>query len=817
MATPSPKTIVSDTATIGEVLGSTGEHLAAAAAMRESMTNRRARTRWYWLAALAAVGGAALVLIAYHLFGVRFPFLAGFPMLLLVPGGGGPLLLAGWGAATLSMVDSEYAQAILEGADGYRLAVFCIVTSVAAFFGERLRGIKLSTLERESRLARALARVEELHETTQAFQVQQRVERDLLEGILATSIAGVIVVDIAGAIIFANARAEEVLGLRASEMQGRRFDAPEWHHTDLDGGVFPSDRQPFAQVLRSGEAVFDVRHGIEWPDGRRKMLSINGAPLFDEHGNIEAIVFGVSDITEAIAAERELRARDQRLDQITSVMPGVVFQYARTADGDESFPYLSRLAERAVGVDVESIMRSPSLAWRRVHPDDIPGLLVSLARSQRELTQWSCDIRVIDRQKDGMWRWLSGQALPQRLADGTTIWNGVLVDVTERRRLEDELRQVQRIESVGQLAGGIAHDFNNVLTAIIGEASLLAFDAEPESEIAIGARQIRAAAESGAALSRQLLGFARRHVTAPRNVEVHAIINRAVPLIRRLLRERISLELDVAGDAGCVRVDPALFDQVLMNLAVNASDAMPGGGVLAIRCRASAAAAEMMALPNASVGAVVVFEISDTGAGMTEETRSRALEPFFTTKDAGKGSGLGLATSYGIVTQAGGTMSITSVLGQGTVVKIVLPAAEGAADAAAAPETPAADGDETLMVVDDDESVRRVTAATLRRRGYHVLEAPGGAEALRIGRALGKPVDLLVTDVVMPGMTGVTLAREYLAEALTTRVLYVSGYPEGTVTQHGIVPDGVELLTKPFDIQELSRRVRRLLDQSANS
>lgn len=777
------------------------------------MTSTRSRIRWYALAVLAAIGGASLVLIAFHEWGATFPFLAGFTMVLLVSGGVGPLLVAGWGAATLTLLDAEYARRIVLGPDGYRLTAYYTLTLVSAFIGGRLRASRLRTLERESRLAGALARVQELYATTQEFHVQHRAERDLLEGILATSIAGVIVVDVAGAIIFANARAEEVLSLQVSEMKGRRFDAPGWHHTDVDGGPWPAEQQPFAQVLRTREPVFDVRHGIEWPDGRRKVLSINGAPLFDAHGATEAIVFSVTDITGVIAAERELRARDQRLEQITSVMPGIVYQYARTADGQESFPFISRFAERAIGVDIETIMRTPAVAWSRVHPDDMPGLLESTARSQRELTPWAYDFRVIDRQLEGEWRWLSGQALPRRVADGTTIWNGVFIDVTDRRRLEDELRQVQRIESIGQLAGGIAHDFNNVLTTIIGEASLLSFDAEPGGDVAVSAGQIRAAAESGAALSRQLLGFARRHVMAPRTVEVAEIMNRAIPLIRRLLRERIDLQLDIASNAGRVRVDPALFDQVLMNLAVNASDAMPDGGVLSIRCDRRAYAESSLPLPNAPTGSIVVFEITDTGTGMTEATRLRALEPFFTTKDAGKGSGLGLATSYGIVTQAGGAMVIRSVVGQGTVVKIILPAADGSADPAIIPLAAAADGHETLMVVDDDEPVRRVTAATLRRRGYHVLEASGGLEALRIGRALGRPVDLLVTDVVMPGMTGVSLAREYLAQSLTTRVLYLSGYPEGTITHHGIVPDGVELLSKPFDIQELSRRVRSLLDQ----
>ncbi len=197
---------------------------------------------------------------------------------------------------------------------------------------------------------------------------------------------------------------------------------------------------------------------------------------------------------------------------------------------------------------------------------------------------------------------------------------------------------------------------------------------------------------------------------------------------------------------------------------------------------------------------------------MTEEVQQRALEPFFTTKAAGKGTGLGLATSFGIVAQVGGGMSITSAVGKGTTVQIVLPAAMGQADAPPPAEHLSPDGTETLMVVDDDEPVRRVTAATLRRRGYDVLEAASGDDALRIGRARAQPVDLLVTDVVMPGMTGPVLAKLYLSEQLTSRVLYLSGYPEGTITEHGYVPDGVALLSKPFDIQELSRRVRQLLD-----
>lgn len=520
-----------------------------------------------------------------------------------------------------------------------------------------------------------------------------------------------------------------------------------------------------------------------------------------------------------------IQARDERLEQITAALSGVVYQYSVDAQGRERFLYVSRGSTRQFGVDPDDLMADPGLVWRLVHPDDRASVREHVGRSFLMLTPWVQDFRIGVAHRGDGWVWVSVSAIPQRGAEpGSVIWHGIMSDATERRRVEEELRQSQRIESVGRLAGGIAHDFNNVLTAILGEASLLEFDTEPDGEVAIAAQQIRRAAESGAALSRQLLGFARRQTMMPSVLRVDQLVSRSVPLMTRMLREQVSLTLDVQDGDRCVRVDPNLFDQVLMNVAANASDAMPTGGTFSLSVC-------LIASERAREPAVVQFRLRDTGTGMPTTVRERAFEPFFTTKEVGKGTGLGLATSHGIIVQAGGTMLIESTEGQGTTILVSLPVVNEPADAA--PVVAAAApirGHETVLVVDDDPHVRRVTAATLTRFGYQVLEADGGEQALAVAMARrdaaapdtpgsdgatppSDVVDLLVTDVVMPVMGGAALAQEMRARGLTRRVLFVSGYPDGTITQHGVVPHGVELLGKPFALAELGRRVRQLLDQ----
>ncbi len=514
-------------------------------------------------------------------------------------------------------------------------------------------------------------------------------------------------------------------------------------------------------------------------------------------------------------AAAELRARDQQIARITATVPGIVFQCLWKRTGETRYLFVSERARDVFGIDPATMVADATVAWRRVHPDDAGGLLRSATASMEGFTPWRYEFRMSDTARPGAWCWVSGSAICQPGPDSNTaLFTGIFTDITDQRRFEDDLRQSQRIESLGRLAGGVAHDFNNLLTAITGETSLLEADLSDVDEIASGLRRIRSAAESGAALSKQLLGFARRQVTAPRLVDANRMLERSAPLLRRLLRETIRMELVAPPAVGMVKVDPGLFDQVLLNLAANARDAMPRGGVFRLEARRLTRSDSARSIYGSVSGdSVVEFVVSDTGLGMPDSVRERALEPFFTTKAVGEGSGLGLSTSYGIVTQARGAMVIESREGVGTTVRIALPWYDPSqAQIVETVERPSG-GTERVLVVDDDDQVRRVTALTLRRHGYDVLEARGGAEAIALARASTPPVALLVSDVVMPELSGMEVASAIRDAGLTPRVLFVSGYPEGTVTQHGVVPDGVDLLVKPYAVRDLLRRVRAALDR----
>ncbi len=664
---------------------------------------------------------------------------------------------------------------------------------------------------------RILASVRDISERKRD-QERQQAERNLLDGILATSVAGVLVLDLEGLIIFANQRAEDVLELVRSADPGRRYDEPVWHRVAIDGGPWPLDQRPYAQVQATGKPVFDVRHAIDFPDGRRLALSVNAAPLLGEDGAMRAIVVGITDITLALEAERALRERDAQLERITTAMPGMVYQYLLDSQGNARFLYVSKFAEELLNVSAAALYADSKYAFKRIHPDDRADLSRSIIASAASLQPWTYEFRLQDPLRPDVWRWISARALPERSeALDAVVWVGIMVDATERKQLETELRQAQKMESVGRLAGGIAHDFNNLLTAILGHAELLALDVPDDPEVRESVAQIRVAAESGSALTRQLLGFARKQVVAPQVVDVNSVVRHLPPLLRRVLSDGVELRTDLHPSAGLVRVDPAQLDQVLMNLAVNAMDAMPTGGILQLATRRIEPDSRDPHYASFSPGALVEIEVRDTGVGMSEQVQAQAFEPFFTTKAPGKGTGLGLATSYGIIVQAGGTLSLESTVGRGTLARIVLPATDGPVTPAPLPDAvvPTSEaGTETILVVDDDAGVRRVTAESLRRCGYAVIEADGGPSAIDASRAQDGTIDLLVTDVVMPQMSGRLLADALLRERPTLRVLFVSGYADGALAQHGIVDSGVALLEKPFDRAALARRVRAILDDT---
>jgi hypothetical protein len=387
-------------------------------------------------------------------------------------------------------------------------------------------------------------------------------------------------------------------------------------------------------------------------------------------------------------------------------------------------------------------------------------------------------------------------------------------DISQRKQLEEQLAHAQKMEAVGRLAGGVAHDFNNMLTVISGYNRMILDDLSPLDPLRANAEEILKAADRAAALTNQLLAFSRRQIMHPCVLNVNAVIVNTEKMLRHVIGEDIHLMLNLARDAGNIRADPGHIEQAVVNLAVNARDAMPLGGQLAIET-ANVRLDETYARTHSGVqpGGFVMIAVSDSGHGMDAETRRRIFEPFFTTKESGKGTGLGLATVYGMVKQCGGDIWVYSEPGQGATFKLYFPrVADPAEDAAAeVADPPVAVGGETILVVEDDQAVRELTVRTLQRIGYQVLTAASGAEALEVSKAHPGCIAVLLTDVVMPNMSGTQLADRLLAARPAMKVLYLSGYTASTVVHHGVLDPGVDFLPKPFSREALARKIREIL------
>src|SRR5438309_890380 len=452
---------------------------------------------------------------------------------------------------------------------------------------------------------------------------------------------------------------------------------------------------------------------------------------------------------------------------------------------------------------------------RLVHPEDLPLALELLGRGVRGELRPASQFRV--RTAKGDYRVGEFSATPQ-LHDGRLVGIlGIGRDVTERVQLEQQLRQAQKMEAVGRLAGGIAHDFNNILTAITGYADLLLEDLGATDPRRQDADEIHKAADRAAGLTRQLLAFSRQQVLQPTVLEVNTLVSDLEKMLRRLLGEDVALSTRLAPTTGRVKADPGQLEQVIMNLAVNARDAMPNGGKLTLETANvdldGAYAADHY---PARAGPFVMLAVSDTGIGMSQETQVHMFEPFFTTKEKGKGTGLGLATVYGIIKQSGGFIWVYSEVGHGTTFKLYLPRVEELAERAAAPapaRTRPARGTETVLVVEDEAPVRNVARQVLERHGYTVLEAPSAEAALDIATRYSGTIHLLLTDVVMPGLNGRELASRLVDLRPDARVIFMSGYTDDAVTRHGVLEPGSAYVQKPFTPDAIARRVREVLDQ----
>jgi signal transduction histidine kinase/CheY-like chemotaxis protein len=415
---------------------------------------------------------------------------------------------------------------------------------------------------------------------------------------------------------------------------------------------------------------------------------------------------------------------------------------------------------------------------------------------------------------------------PLHTARGTFVL-ATIVDITARKqaeadnsKLESRLRQSEKLEAIGQLAGGVAHDFNNILTAILGyvetaEASLQGGGPLPTSDLLLYMDQIKKSSLWAADLTRRLLAFGRRQVSQPRPFNLNESMRTVEPMLRRLMPENVTVTLSLAEDLHAVIADPSQMEQVIINLVVNARDAMPTGGKIMIRTdNIDLDDAYTTLHPEARPGPYAAMIISDVGCGMDPQTLERIFDPFFTTKEVGHGTGMGLSTVYGIVKQAQGQVTVYSELGKGTTFKVFLPAVESR-DMAARPAPVAVEpmaGTETILVAEDNELVRWVIQNVLRTAGYTVILAPNGASALKAALDHAGKINLLITDVVMPGMHGRELAEQLAAHGMVFKVMFVSGYTADVIAHHGVLEPGLALLEKPFTRQSLLHRVRQVLD-----
>src|SRR6266516_3968683 len=405
---------------------------------------------------------------------------------------------------------------------------------------------------------------------------------------------------------------------------------------------------------------------------------------------------------------------------------------------------------------------------------------------------------------------------------------GTQRDITDLKRLEDQLRQAQKMEAVGRLAGGVAHDFNNLLTAILGSVELLLRELEPASPLRQDAAEIKKAGERAATLTRQLLAYSRRQVLQPEVLDLNRVVADMDRMLRRLIGEDVELMTRLAPQLDAVRADRGQIEQVLVNLVLNARDAMPQGGKLTIETgNVELGPGYVETHPGARAGAFALLAVSDTGSGLDTETAAHLFEPFFTTKEVGKGTGLGLATVYGIVKQSEGYITVYSEPGHGTTFKIYLPRAAapgarpprppvppGPLTLTAGPSKATARGSETILVVEDEEAVRSLSRRALEASGYTVLAAADGPDAVRLLERYGGPIHLVLTDVIMPGMNGRELVQRLVQRRPGLRVLYMSGYPGDAIVHRGALEPGMAFLQKPFMPEDLARKVREVLDQA---
>ncbi|MBA4191446.1 MAG: hypothetical protein C0467_25995 [Planctomycetaceae bacterium] len=636
-------------------------------------------------------------------------------------------------------------------------------------------------------------------------QTQSELERErtLLRTVIDTLPDAIWTKDADAKFVLSNRAHVEMVGASSeADIAGKTgFD---FHPPDL-ARIYDEDD---TRVLREGETVFNKEEFVRGPNGQEQSTLVIKAPLRDHNGQINGLVGISRNIQDRKESEQLLRASESLFHSAfddTNVAMVITSLDHRFLQVNASFARLFGYSrEEMLGMSTPEI----------THPDDLAAsytLREALLAGKSHFVQ---EKRYIH--KDGHVIWaMTNVSLVRDTAHQPLLYVGQVQDITDRRQLEEQFRQSQKLEAVGRLAGGVAHDFNNLLTVINGFSEILQNTLSRTDTSREMVDAIHDAGKRAAALTSQLLAFSRNAIVEPKVLDLNQVLTGAEQLLRRLIGADVTLATALAPDLGRVKADPTQVEQIVMNLAVNARDAMPRGGRLTFETRdVQLRDDNALTYPDLKVGDYIQLAVSDTGCGMTEEVRAKVFEPFFTTKDVGKGTGLGLAMVYGAVKAHGGHVSVYSEIGVGTTFKILLPTTRDAVAQRTEEVQLESGGTETVLLAEDEDNVRRLARQSLENQGYVVLEARNGAEAVRIACEHAGPIHLLVTDVVMPVMGGREAVETLRARHSAMKVLFVSGYTDDAVVRHGIVEADEAFLQKPFTPLALARKVRAVLDGS---
>jgi two-component system cell cycle sensor histidine kinase/response regulator CckA len=668
--------------------------------------------------------------------------------------------------------------------------------------------------ELEEQLAGELAARQSLeHALRESEERYRSMARNLSEMVLAY--------DMDRRLTFVNQAVHTLTGYSPSDLEKQQ--CIRWVHAD--------DRERMLghwDRLFEGHAFQEEEYRLVTSDGRVKWMAASWSPILDESGRQVGVQGREREVTHRHMAEETLRIREERYRTLFEDSPFPMWE----EDFSRVKEFLDELKARGatdIGEHLSAHRADAEECVRRIRVLDVNRAAREFYGATREellgdlnrifddsAYEVVCEEMGVLAAHNSMYRTefdtraLGGERRTVRmivsLEPSPGDWSRVIVsffDITDHKRLEEQLLQSQKLESLGRLAGGIAHDFNNLLMVITGYSDLLLGDSGLAPGVRTGLSEIRNAGQRGAELTGQLLAFSRKQVGQPRALSLNSLIQESQGMLQRVLGEDIELVVRLEPDAWTIRADRGQVHQVLMNLVVNAREAMPGGGVLTIETRNT----------NEAAGDFLRVGVGDTGVGMDDRTRQHVFEPFFTTKSMSRGTGLGLATVFGVVTQAGGHLSVASEPGHGSVFSLYFPrlSAPASLDAGAGPQNPEAEAAGVVLVVEDQADVRRVACTILRRMGFAVLEAGDADRAIDLAQGFDGEIRMMLTDVIMPGMNGKELAERMAELRPQTKVVFMSGYTDRIMSRDGVLDDSIVYLQKPFTAEQLSATVRRVL------